>query len=69
MKIGSKSIFQLCEGQLAALGGRYTAPLVNLDVKLPVVVAQLVEWSLPPPEMRSLNPNIGYILSTNCTFL
>ena len=25
MKIGSKSIFQLCEGQLAALGGRYTS--------------------------------------------
>ena len=37
--------------------------------KLPlrvVVVAQLVERSLPTPEIRSLNPNIGKILSTNC---
>ena len=25
MKIGSKSIFQFCEGQLAPLGGRYTS--------------------------------------------
>ena len=34
-----------------------------------VVVAQLVEWSLPTPKVRSLNPVIGklhiaYILST-----
>ena len=29
-----------------------------------VVVAQLVEWSLPTPEVRSSNPIIGKILST-----
>ena len=32
-----------------------------------MVVAQMVEWSLPPPEIRGLNPDIGEILSTNCT--
>ena len=32
-----------------------------------VVVAQLVEWLLPTPEFRGLNPDIGEILSTNCT--
>ena len=31
-----------------------------------VVVAQLVEWLLPTPEIRSLNPNIGKVLSTDC---
>ena len=33
-----------------------------------VVVAQLVEWSLPTPDIRSLNPKICKILSTNCTY-
>ena len=32
-----------------------------------MVVAQLVERSLPIPEIRSSNPDIGKILSTNCT--
>ena len=32
-----------------------------------VVVAQLVEQSIPTPEIRSSNPVIGKILSTNCT--
>ena len=32
-----------------------------------MVVAQLVERSLPTPEIRGLNPDIGKILSTNCT--
>ena len=32
-----------------------------------VVVAQLVEWLLPKPDIRSLYPDIGKILSTNCT--
>ena len=32
-----------------------------------VVVAQLVERSLPTPEIRGSNPDIGKILSTNCT--
>ena len=32
-----------------------------------VVVAQMVERSLPAPEIRSLNPNMGKILSTDCT--
>ena len=31
------------------------------------VVAQLVERSLPTPEIRDSNPDIGKILSTNCT--
>ena len=31
-----------------------------------VVVAQLVEWSLPTPEIHSSNPDIGKILSTKC---
>ena len=32
-----------------------------------VVVAQLVEQPLWKPEIYSLNPDIGKILSTNCT--
>ena len=32
-----------------------------------VVVAQLVEWSLPTPEIRNSNPDISKILSSNCT--
>ena len=32
-----------------------------------VVVAQLVERTLPTPEIRASNPDIGKILSTNCT--
>ena len=31
-----------------------------------VVVAQLVEQSLPTTEIRGSNPDIGEILSTNC---
>ena len=34
---------------------------------LAVVVAQLVERSLPTPEICGSNPNIGKIISTNCT--
>ena len=34
-----------------------------------VVVAQLVERSLLTPDIRSLNPNIGKILSANCAFI
>ena len=30
-------------------------------------VVQLVEWSLPTPEVRGSNPDIGKLLSTNCT--
>ena len=30
------------------------------------VVAQLVEWLLPTPEIRGLNPDFGKLLSTNC---
>ena len=30
------------------------------------VVAQLVEWLLPTPEIHSSNPNISKVLSTNC---
>ena len=33
-----------------------------------VVLAQLVERSLPTPEIDGSNPNNGKILSTNCTF-
>ena len=32
-----------------------------------VVVAQLVEQLLPTPVIRGLNPDIGKLLSTNCT--
>ena len=32
-----------------------------------MVVAQLVELLLPTPEIRGSNPDIGKILSTNCT--
>ena len=32
-----------------------------------VVVAQLVERSLPTPEIHGSNPDIGEISSTNCT--
>ena len=33
-----------------------------------VVVAQLAERSLPTPEIRGSNPNIGKNLSVNCIF-
>ena len=36
--------------------------------KWAVVVAQLVEQLLSTPEIWGSNPNIGKILSTNCTF-
>ena len=32
-----------------------------------MVVAQMVERSLPTPEIRVANQDIGKILSTNCT--
>ena len=32
------------------------------------MVAQLVEQLLPTPEIFGSNPNIGKLLSTNCTF-
>ena len=32
-----------------------------------MIVAQLVEWLLLTPEIRSSNPDIGKLLSTNCT--
>ena len=32
-----------------------------------VVVAQMVEQMLPPPEIRGLNPDIDEIVTTNCT--
>ena len=38
----------------------------DLDGRV-VVVAQLVERSLPTPEIHGSNPNIGKILSTNYT--
>ena len=31
-----------------------------------MVVAQLVEWLLPTPEIHHLNIDIGKILSSNC---
>ena len=39
-----------------------TPQMTNTDWA--VVVAQLVEWSLPPPEIRGSNSVIGKILST-----
>ena len=48
----------------AAVGGRKT----NNPSRWAVVVAQLAERSLPTPEFRGLNPNIGKVLSTNCRF-
>ena len=38
----------------------------KLGVSWAVVVAQLVEQSLPTPKMCGWNPNIGNVLSTNC---
>ena len=40
---------------------------VNKHTSRAVVVAQLVERLLPTPEIYSLIPDIGKILSTNCT--
>ena len=31
-----------------------------------MMAAQLVEWSLPTPEIRGSNPKTGKALSTNC---
>ena len=39
---------------------------INLNLRGAVVVAQLVEWSLPTPGIRSSNLVIGKILSSNC---
>ena len=41
---------------------------LRLEGRWAVVVGQLVERSLPTPEIRGSNPNIGKILSTNWTF-
>ena len=41
--------------------------MTNFIQSLAVVVTQLVERSLPTPEIQGLNPDIGKILSTNCT--
>ena len=46
-----------------------SAALLKLDLRIfqqwAVVVAQLVEWSLPTSEIHGSNPDIGKILSTN----
>ena len=41
--------------------------MLKLLVWWAVVVAQLVEQLLPTPDIRGSNPDIGKILSTNCT--
>ena len=41
--------------------------LKSRQTKGALVVAQLVEQSVPTPEIRSSNPDISKILSTNCT--
>ena len=46
---------------------QFRPPTTNREAALVVVVAQLVERLLPTPEIRSSNPNIGKLLSTNCT--
>ena len=40
--------------------------LANIQDQKAVVVAQLVERSLPTPEIRGSNPNSGKVLFTNC---
>ena len=40
---------------------------VSLTIIRVVVVPQLVERSLPIPEICGLYPDIGKVLSTNCT--
>ena len=39
-----------------------------VSITLAVVVAQLVEWSLPTPEVRGLNPVIGNLLYRTFVF-
>ena len=46
--------------------GMFKMQLANIQDQKAVVVAQLVERSLPTPEIRGSNPNIGKVLSTNC---
>ena len=41
--------------------------VINNHLTWAVFVAQLVERLLPTPEIRGLNPDIGEILSANCT--
>ena len=51
------------------MGRRKTKLHCHIDRQHPgraVVVAQLMEWSLPTPEIRGLNPDICKILPTNC---
>ena len=43
------------------------ADKVLLESHGAVVVVQLVEQLLPTPEIRGSNPEIGKVLSTNCT--
>ena len=44
----------------------YKPHTFNFPQSRAVVVAQLVERSLPKPEIRGLNPDVGKVLSTNC---
>ena len=49
------------------MNGRLRLLILNQLVKgRAVVVAQLVERSLPTAEIRGSNPNIGKVLTTNC---
>ena len=68
-KCGEKKVWQkylpvltlLLRGKLDNLIARLAVAFTRA-----VVVAQLVERSLPPPAICGLNPNIGKMLSTNC---
>ena len=46
--------------------GMFKMQLANIQDQKAVVVAQLVERSLPTPEIRGSNPNSGKVLFTNC---
>ena len=42
---------------------------IKEDLGRAVVESQLVEQSLPTPEIRGANLNIGKVLSTNCNLI
>ena len=58
--------FQRATGPLRVRYLNENSKINSLDFRA-VAVAQLVERSLQAPEICSSNPDIGKILSTNCT--
>ena len=60
-------VAQVMGSNLIPVGAEYFSRVQTKVLSWAVVVAQLVEQSLPTPQICGLNSNNGKILSTNCT--